>query len=138
MVPAYLKSSYILIGETERAPSIHITAEKDFTFGIRGNSSEAAAFRSMVVYDLAILQLCDIPSLIHDSNILKRFEDQQLDQLLTFYETSGHQIFVAYDRLSAASENARERLLKYAALKLSEDDLLFGRPWSKKKTGGKA
>lgn len=127
-----------LIGETERAPSIHITAEKDFTFGIRGNSSEAAAFRSMVVYDLAILQLCDIPSLIHDSNILKRFEDQQLDQLLTFYETSGHQIFVAYDRLSAASENARERLLKYAALKLSEDGLLFGRPWSKKKTGGKA
>ena len=35
-------------------------------------------------------------------------------------------------------EQVRERLLKYAALKLSEDDLLFGRPWSKKKTGGKA
>lgn len=127
-----------LSGDSERAPSIHITTDKTFSFGVKGNSSEGAAFRSMVVYDLAILKLCDIPTLIHDSNILKRIADHQLEQLLDYYEDSGHQVFVAYDRLSAATGKAREKLLSCAALKLSDDDLLFGRPWSKKKTGGKA
>lgn len=127
-----------LIGDAERAPSIHIAANKDFTFGIRGNSSEGAAFRSMVVYDLAILKLCDIPVLIHDSNILKRIDDHQLEQLLECYENSGHQVFIAYDRLSDTTEKAHGKLLECAALRLSKEDLLFGRSWSKKKIGGKA
>jgi len=127
-----------LIGDTERAPSIHITMDKDFTFGIKGNSSEGAAYRSMVMYDLAIMKLCNIPAIIHDSNILKRIDGHQLEMLLRFYEDCGHQVFVAYDRLSSTTDEARDKLLSCAALKLSDKDLLFGRPWNKKKTGGKA
>lgn len=127
-----------LVGESERSPSIHLTSDKAFSFGISGNSSEVAAFRSMVIYDLSILELCGIPTLIHDSNILKRIEDSQLERLLTYYEKCGHQIFVAYDHLSAATEKANNKLVQSAVLKLSDEDLLFGRPWSKKKTGGKA
>ena len=92
----------------------------------------------MIVYDLAILKLCDIPVLIHDSNILKRVDDRQLERLLECYEKSGHQVFVAYDRLSGTTDAAHDKLLECAALKLSENDLLFGRPWSKKENGGNA
>lgn len=128
----------MLTGEGERAPSIHIKRDKAFTFGVKGNSSEGAAFRSMVIYDLAAMKLCNIPALIHDSNILKKIDDHQLEHLINLYQNSGHQIFVAYDRLSAATQVARSKLSECAALELSEDDLLFGVAWSKEKTGGNA
>lgn len=116
----------------ETAPVLKISPQKEITFETPGNTSEGTAFKSLVIYDLAILELRPvIPALIHDSNILKRIEDAHLEHILTKYQESGKQIFIAYDKADSAPAQAHKILDDTAILRLSDGHELFGTSWSK-------
>ncbi|QPG52983.1 DUF2326 domain-containing protein [Heyndrickxia coagulans] len=115
----------------ETAPLLQITPQKDIIFETPGNTSEGTAFKSLVVYDLSILELRPIPALIHDSNILKRIEDTHLEHILERYQDSGRQIFIAFDKADSTTEKAYKILEDTAILRLSDGNELFGRSWSK-------
>ena len=118
----------------EKAPNLHITPQKEIHFETPGNTSEGAAFKSLVVYDLSILELRPIPAVIHDSNILKRIEDKHLEHILERYQHSDRQIFIAFDKADSITENARTILDETAILRLSDGTELFGRSWSKQES----
>lgn len=82
----------------ETAPLLYITPQKEIVFETPSNTSEGTAYKSLVVYDLSILELRPIPALIHDSNILKRIEDVHLERILERYQTSKRQVFIAFDK----------------------------------------
>lgn len=115
----------------ETAPLLQITPQKEIIFETPGNTSEGTAFKSLVVYDLSILELCPTPALIHDSNILKRIEDTHLEHILERYQDSGRQIFIAFDKADSTTEKAYKILEDTAILRLSDGNELFGRSWSK-------
>lgn len=118
----------------EIAPLLQITPQKEITFETPGNTSEGAAFKSLVVYDLTLLELRPIPALIHDSNILKRIEDIHLEHILERYQSSKRQVFIAFDKADSTTEKARKILEETAILRLSDGNELFGRSWSKYKS----
>lgn len=118
----------------ETAPFLQISAYKDIRFETPGNTSEGTAFKSLVIYDLSIIELCSIPTLIHDSNILKRIEDVHLEHILERYQSTKHQIFIAFDKTDSATEKARDILESSAILRLSDGNELFGHSWSKRET----
>lgn len=117
--------------EQETAPILNISPQKEITFETPGNTSEGTAFKSLVIYDLSILELRPVPALIHDSNILKRIEDTHLEHILTQYQESERQIFIAFDKVDSATEQAYTILNETAVLRLSDGHELFGRSWSK-------
>ncbi len=119
--------------QQETAPVLKITPGKDIFFETPGNTSEGTAYKSLVVYDLSIFELRPIPALIHDSNILKRIEDIHLEKILERYHSTNRQVFIAFDKASSATENARNILDETAILRLSEGNELFGRSWSRHK-----
>lgn len=115
----------------ETAPLLFITPQKDIIFETPGNTSEGTAFKSLIVYDLSILELRPIPALIHDSNILKRIEDIHLEHILERYQSSKRQVFIAFDKADSTTEKAHKILEETAILRLSDGNELFGRSWSK-------
>ena len=115
----------------ETAPILHISHQKDIVFETPGNTSEGTAFKSLVVYDLSILELCPVPAIIHDSNILKRIEDVHLEHILERYQSTKRQVFIAFDKADSTTENAHRILEETAILRLSDGNELFGRSWSK-------
>lgn len=121
----------VVTEKQETAPLLYITPQKEIIFETPGNTSEGTAFKSLVVYDLSVLELRPIPALIHDSNILKRIEDVHLEHILERYQSSKRQVFIAFDKADSTTEKAHKILEETAILRLSDGNELFGRSWSK-------
>jgi len=121
--------------DQETAPFLKISRDKEITFATPGNTSEGAAYKGLVLYDLSILALCPIPAMIHDSNILKRIEDAYLEHILEQFQKSSKQIFIAFDKAEATLEPAHNILESTTILRLSDGHELFGRSWSKRESG---
>lgn len=120
--------------QQETAPLLQISPQKEIAFGTPSNTSEGTAFKSLVIYDLSLLELRPIPALIHDSNILKRIEDTHLEHILECYQNSGRQIFIAFDKADSATEQARKMLESTVVLHLSDGNELYGHSWSRRET----
>ncbi len=114
-------------GDKENAPTITISDNKEITFGTRGNTSEGTAFKSMVLYDLALLALTSLPALIHDGNVLQSISRNNFDKILSLYRRSDKQVFIAVDK--EESEKKEESVV----LELSESHTLFGFSWGRNK-----
>jgi uncharacterized protein YydD (DUF2326 family) len=121
----------VVTEKQETAPLLYITPQKEIVFETPSNTSEGTAYKSLVVYDLSILELRPIPALIHDSNILKRIEDVHLERILERYQTSRRQVFIAFDKADSTTTKAHKILDETAILRLSDGNELFGRSWSK-------
>ena len=89
--------------EKEKAPELSITDQEVF-FGRVDNTSEGTAFKNMVIYDLSLANLCSVPVIIHDSNILKRIDDAYLEGILRHYQQCGSQVFIAFDKVETMKE----------------------------------
>lgn len=124
----------VVTEKQETAPFLYISPQKDIIFETPGNTSEGTAFKSLVVYDLSILELRPVPAIIHDSNILKRIEDVHLEHILERYQSNKSQVFIAFDKADSTTENAHRILEETAILRLSNGNELFGRSWSKYKS----
>lgn len=124
----------VVTEKQETAPLLYITPQKDIIFETPGNTSEGTAFKSLVVYDLSVLELRQIPAIIHDSNILKRIEDVHLEHILERYQSTKRQVFIAFDKADSTTEKAHRILEETAILRLSDGNELFGRSWSKYET----
>lgn len=116
----------------ETAPKLRIFDDKAIRYRTEGNTSEGTAFKSMVIYDLALATLFPIPFLIHDSNIIKRISDDYLEHILKSYWSLGKQVFIAFDKADSVTESAKEILETSSVLTLSDGNELYGRSWTKK------
>ena len=117
----------------KQAPALNITnTDQDglsYSLETPDDTSEKTSYKNLVLYDLAILALTPLPVLMHDSNITKRIEDNEFEEILRLYQESGRQIFIAVDKLSTPT--AEEMLNAAEILSLSKGGgELFGRSWS--------
>ena len=117
--------------EKEKAPTISMAVPKDIFFGRPENISEGTAYKNLVLYDLCLAQLCPVPVMIHDSNILKRIDDAYLEQILLHYQKCGSQVFIAFDKAEAAKPAEKKILEESTLIHLYDGHELFGQSWSK-------
>ncbi len=119
------KLNGIVTGGEENAPTITISDNKEITFGTRGNTSEGTAFKSMVLYDLALLSLTSLPVLIHDGNVLQSISRDNFAEIHALYRNCGKQVFIAVDK------EETEKLDETVVLEFSENNTLFGFSWAR-------
>ena len=94
------------------------------------DSGTGTSCRGLILFDLAVLKLTNLPILIHDSVIHKQIEDYAFDKLLDLYEESGKQIFIAMDKQNSFGEEVEKKLEDAAVLHLSKGgNELYGAPW---------
>lgn len=121
-------------GNNSYHPTFALTSPKNYTFNTPKDSGTGTAFVSMILYDLAILELTKLPFVVHDSLLFKNISDERVIKIFEEYEKSPKQIFVSFDKESSYKSPVLTGIIKnHTVTELSYGGgELFGRSWSKK------
>ena len=82
--------------------------------------------------DLAVLFSTFLPSIAHDSLILKNVSDGAIDGIIKIYEKSEKPVFIAFDKQAAYTADTQAISESNCVLRLSDGNCnLYGRTWNK-------
>lgn len=113
------------------SPIIHFT-DSSYAFTTPNDTGTGIAYKGMVVFDLAIMHLTQVPVLIHDSVVLKQISDNAIENIINQYIDCKKQVVIALDKPDSYSKKTFNMLDKYSVLKLAPNGQeLFGRSWRK-------
>ncbi|MBP5789525.1 MAG: DUF2326 domain-containing protein [Neisseriaceae bacterium] len=122
-----------LYTEKHTAPEIEF-GDTNYSFKTPDDTGTGSAYKGLVVFDLAILRLTDLPILVHDSLILISISDEAVQNILQQYIDCGKQVIIALDKQDSYSDKTASILKKYAVIELAPNEqALFGRSWNKQK-----
>lgn len=121
-----------LHSEPRKPPYLRFDSYNRYKFETPDDTGTGANFRSMIIYDLAVLFTTALPAIAHDSLILKNISDGAIDGIMKIYEKSEKQIFIAFDKQAAYTVDTQAILERNCVLRLSDGNCeLYGRPWNK-------
>lgn len=120
------------IYETKRkAPVLDLNGGKTYEFYTPDDSGTGTSFKSLIIFDLSVLMHTKLPALAHDSLLFKNIGDEPVEKIIKLYTTFEKQIFIAFDKDTAYSDEAKEILNKSTVIRLDENgNELFGRSWN--------
>lgn len=129
-------NDYIYNGE-RYAPSIKFgnsrTGKPTYDFWTEDDTGAGTNFKGLIIFDLALLRLTELPVIAHDSNIFKNIADLPIDKIMELYQKSKKQIFIAFDKEDAFYEVTRDIVHSTKVIELYENGgELFGWSWAKK------
>lgn len=114
--------------EKKKIPSIKLK-RNSYTFDHSSNTGTGKSFSDLIEFDLAILNLTELPFIIHDSVLFKNIEDFSVDKIIEQYKNFDKQIFMALDGINKYSKKSQEVLKNNKVIELSESNKLFNRDW---------
>lgn len=113
------------------APSLIISDASHYSFFTPRDGGTGSQYKGLVVFDLAMLNLTNLPLLVHDSVMLKHIADEAIERILLLYSRTPKQVFIAMDKEGSYTEEAQKIMEKTKILQLSKDKgALFGRTWN--------
>lgn len=121
----------IIYSGIKKAPTLSIK-DNQYIFYTEDDTGTGTSYKGLVVYDLCVLGLTNLPILVHDSVVLKQIEDIAIQEILKLYEKSGKQVIISLDKVNSYSDESAEILNRNAVLQLTPGgNELFGWSWSK-------
>lgn len=119
--------------EKRISPTISIPDFNHYTYRTPKDTGTGTNYKSLILFDLAILELTSLPFIINDSMLFKNIWDEPLEGLFRLYNKFEKQIFIAIDRINVFSAEMQQIIKEHEVVKLGNDDkVLFGFTWSKK------
>lgn len=116
-------------------PVLKINRTGTYEFSTENDEGTGTNFKGLILFDLAVLALTEIPALAHDSVTIKNIDDSITANIYKTYETfQTKQIFTVIDKVKSNKDKDLETIVdKYRVLKLSSNgNELFGKSWAKK------
>ena len=129
-------NDYIYDGE-RYAPTIKFgnsrSGKPTYEFWTEDDTGAGTNFKGLIIFDLALLRLTELPVIAHDSNIFKNIADLPIDKIMELYNQSKKQIFIAFDKEDAFYDVTRDIVHSTNIIELHENGgELFGWSWAKK------
>lgn len=125
-------NDFIYNGENY-APRIDLKKGNSYKFYTPDDDGTGTNFKGMIVFDLSILRLTQVPAVAHDSLIFKNIADLPIDKIFQLYKQSEKQVFVVFDKKDAYEEGTRAIIDETTVIELKEHGgELFGWSWAKK------
>ncbi|VGW29950.1 chromosome segregation ATPase [Streptococcus pyogenes] len=125
----------ILYPDIRKAPQINLNAHNSYSFYTPDDDGTGTKFKGMIVFDLVMLYLTNLPALAHDSLLLSNISYQATEALLKLYDQSrslNKQVFLAFDKASSYSPDANQLLSENTVLRLSSNgNEPYGISWNK-------
>ena len=120
-----------LFAEPHKPPVLQFNDYNSYRFETPDDTGTGSNFKGMIIFDLAILALTDLPAIAHDSLILKNISDGSIDGIMKIYSQSEKQIFIAFDKQDSYGPQTRKILYDNRVLQLSDDEReLYGESWN--------
>ena len=112
------------------APELSI-APHQYKFGVANNTGTGKAYTDLILFDLSVFSLTDLPILIHDSFLFNNINKRTIEDFLKLYnEFENKQVFISLDDFIISNdEQLQEIIFKKTVLSLSESMMLFGKDW---------
>lgn len=105
-----------------------------YEFQTLGDKGAGTNFKGLIIFDLAMLRLTQLPVIAHDSNIFKNIADLPIDKIMELYKQSKKQIFIAFDKENTFYEITRNIVHETTIIELrAGGGELFGWSWAEKK-----
>lgn len=129
-------NDYIYGGE-RYAPTIKFgnsrSGKPTYEFWTEDDTGAGTNFKGLIIFDLALLRLTELPVIAHDSNIFKNIADLPIDKIMELYNQSKKQIFSAFDKADTFYDVTRDIVHSTKIIELHENGgELFGWSWAKK------
>ena len=124
----------ILKNERHMSPILRMDSLSKYSFNTPNDGGTGAQFRGVITFDIANMELSNIPFIVHDSVVLKHVEKRVLAEIMKVYEeqhASGKQVFIAFDMLDSYDSDTQNLLREKCVLELAPGgNELFGRAWN--------
>ena len=78
----------IIYPDISKSPQLNLKAHNSYSFHTPDDDSTGTKFKGMILYDLAILYLTNLPAIAHDSLLLSNISYQATEVLLKLYDQS--------------------------------------------------
>jgi uncharacterized protein YydD (DUF2326 family) len=114
------------------APSLELSYT-NYEFKVFDNTGTGKAYTNLLIFDLAILSITELPFIIHDSFLFKNIEKEAVENLIEFYNSISKQVFIAIDLIDMYNLETQELLKNNKVVQLSQDKLLTNLDWRDKK-----
>lgn len=114
------------------SPILSISNSNQYKFFTPNDTGTGIAYKGLILFDLAVLNLTNLPIVIHDSILLKQTEDFSIEKIIGLYNQQKKQIFIAFDKGNSYTSEVEEMIASNTCLKLSSaGGELFGKSWGK-------
>ncbi|MBK8233925.1 MAG: DUF2326 domain-containing protein [Deltaproteobacteria bacterium] len=117
-----------IFAEGRRAPELLLRPTK-YSYEVERDTGTGTAFASVVLLDMAVLELSQLPYLIHDSVVFKNIEAEVVSRMIQRYVRFQKQVFIAIDEAPKYGALTVKRLEKHAVCRLTNKNLLFKVDW---------
>lgn len=118
---------------TVKSPLITLRP-KSYKYSCSDDNGTGSNYKNLILFDLSVLSLTCLPTLIHDTVLFKNIAVDVLEKLILQYNSfASKQIFISFDNLSNFSKRTSEVLRDSKALELTPGgNELYGFSWNKK------
>lgn len=123
-------------------PNLSFEKLSKYRFETHGDGGSGTQSRGLITFDLANMDVCDIPFIVHDADLMDPIEKTTLTKIVQEYARtgeSGKQIFVSFRSFEFYAEEARPIIEANKVLQLAANgNQLFGWAWNKEVKKGEA
>ncbi len=115
-----------------KAPMLHLTS-KNYQYGVEDNTGTGKAYTDLLLFDIAVLSLTQLPILIHDSFLFNNIDDLTKQSFIRLYNNfPDKQIFISLDQFYGKdNEEINKILFNSTRLTLTGHSMLYGKDWRK-------
>lgn len=119
--------------EKRMPPSLKLADFSHYSYKTPNDKGTGTEYKSLILFDLAILDLTPLPFIINDSMLFKNIWDEPVEGLFKLYNKAEKQIFIAIDRINVFCIEIQKIIIEHEVVELGGDgQALFGFTWSKK------
>lgn len=106
-----LEYSTKIATSNSKAPTLHLTP-KDYQYGVEDNTGTGKAYTDLLLFDLAVLSLTQLPFLIHDSFLFNNIDDLTKQSFIRLYNSfPDKQIFISLDQFYGKDNEEINKIL---------------------------
>lgn len=120
--------------EQRRPPELRLEKIDSYKYAIADDSGTGSGYRSLLSFDLALLEHSILPVIIEDSYLFKQIETEAVERIIQYYSTiTDKQVFVALDEIDKYTA-VRHLIEDHTRLHLGPGmEALFAEEWGKTK-----
>lgn len=125
-----------ILGKDSQSIEFHFPTNASYSLGSSLDDGTGTDYTSMILFDLAVLRLTKLPSLIHDSYLISNIRGTRLENLIKEYsKVTDKQIFLSIDETEKLSSDTAKLVNNEntQVIKLTKNGgELYGYYWGKK------
>lgn len=130
----------ILKSKDKVPPRLTIEKLSKYTLETKEDGGSGALLRALITFDLANMEVSNIPFIVHDADLMDPIEKPTLTEIVREYSAivnSGRQAFVSFRSYEFYAQEAHPIIKDHQVIQLSANgNELFGWAWNKERKQG--